>query len=139
MCSILFDAYCGLALAMEGQGYFFYSLYVFKKNTAKIRILPGRRCIFTILKVCQCRNKEENSETGYRKIPYICNMANAEKTCLLKLCVASLSCWLWWGMSSVPGRWGMKIDFPHPLRYLYVWIDYIQMPLFTLLPAGLMR
>lgn len=26
---------------------------------------------------------------------------------------------------------GMKIDFPHPLRYLYVWIDYIQMPLFT--------
>ena len=25
----------------------------------------------------------------------------------------------------------MKIDFPHPLRYLYVWIDYIQMPLFT--------
>lgn len=79
MCSILFDAYCGLALAMEGQAYFFYSLYVFKKNTAKIRILPGRRCIFTILKVCQCRNKEENSETGYRKIPYICNMANAEK------------------------------------------------------------
>ena len=26
---------------------------------------------------------------------------------------------------------GMKIDFPHPLRYFYVWIDYIQMPLFT--------
>ena len=26
---------------------------------------------------------------------------------------------------------GMKIDFPHPLRYLYLWIDYIQMPLFT--------
>lgn len=26
---------------------------------------------------------------------------------------------------------GMKIDFPHPLRYLYIWIDYIQMPLFT--------
>lgn len=26
---------------------------------------------------------------------------------------------------------GMKIDYPHPLRYLYVWIDYIQMPLFT--------
>ncbi len=26
---------------------------------------------------------------------------------------------------------GMKINFPHPLRYLYVWIDYIQMPLFT--------
>lgn len=34
-----------------------------------------------------------------------------KKTCLLKLCVASLSCWLWWGMSSVPGPWGMKIDF----------------------------
>lgn len=34
-------------------------------------------------------------------------------------------------MSSVPTWWGMKIDFPHPLRYLYVWIDYIQMPLFT--------
>lgn len=26
---------------------------------------------------------------------------------------------------------GMKIDFPHPLRYLYLWIDFIQMPLFT--------
>lgn len=26
---------------------------------------------------------------------------------------------------------GMEIDFPHPLRYLYTWIDYIQMPLFT--------
>ncbi len=26
---------------------------------------------------------------------------------------------------------GMQIDFPHPLRYIYVWIDYIQMPLFT--------
>lgn len=26
---------------------------------------------------------------------------------------------------------GMKIDFPSPWRYLYVWIDYIQMPLFT--------
>lgn len=26
---------------------------------------------------------------------------------------------------------GMKIDYPHPLRYLYLWIDYIQMPLFT--------
>lgn len=26
---------------------------------------------------------------------------------------------------------GMKIDYPHPLRYLYIWIDYIQMPLFT--------
>ncbi len=26
---------------------------------------------------------------------------------------------------------GMKIDFPHPFRYLYLWIDYIQMPLFT--------
>lgn len=29
-----------------------------------------------------------------------------KKTCLLKLCVASLSCWLWWGMSSVPGLVG---------------------------------
>lgn len=26
---------------------------------------------------------------------------------------------------------GMKIDFPSPWRYLYLWIDYIQMPLFT--------
>lgn len=26
---------------------------------------------------------------------------------------------------------GMKIDFPSPFRYLYLWIDYIQMPLFT--------
>lgn len=26
---------------------------------------------------------------------------------------------------------GMKIDFPHPLRYLYVWMEYLQMPLFT--------
>lgn len=26
---------------------------------------------------------------------------------------------------------GMKIEFPHPLRYVYLWIDYIQMPLFT--------
>ncbi|MEG1544052.1 MAG: acyltransferase [Tannerellaceae bacterium] len=26
---------------------------------------------------------------------------------------------------------GMKIDFPSPWRYLYSWIDYIQMPLFT--------
>lgn len=26
---------------------------------------------------------------------------------------------------------GMKIDFPSFWRYLYVWIDYIQMPLFT--------
>lgn len=26
---------------------------------------------------------------------------------------------------------GMKIDFPHSLRYVYLWIDYIQMPLFT--------
>ena len=33
-------------------------------------------------------------------------------------------------IGSGPGG-GMKIDFPHPLRYLYVWIDYIQMPLFT--------
>lgn len=33
-------------------------------------------------------------------------------------------------IGSAPGG-GMKIDFPHPLRYLYVWIDYIQMPLFT--------
>lgn len=33
-------------------------------------------------------------------------------------------------VGSGPGG-GMKIDFPHPLRYLYVWIDYIQMPLFT--------
>ena len=27
-------------------------------------------------------------------------------------------------IGSGPGG-GMKIDFPHPLRYLYVWIDYI--------------
>ena len=33
-------------------------------------------------------------------------------------------------IGSAPGG-GMKIDFPHPLRYLYLWIDYIQMPLFT--------
>lgn len=33
-------------------------------------------------------------------------------------------------IGSGPGG-GMKIDLPHPLRYLYVWIDYIQMPLFT--------
>lgn len=26
---------------------------------------------------------------------------------------------------------GMRIDFPSPWRYLYLWIDYIQMPLFT--------
>lgn len=132
MCSILFDAYCGLALAMEGQGYFFYSLYVFKKNTAKIRILPGRRCIFTILKVCQCRNKEENSETGYRKIPYICNMANAEKNLSVETLrgIAILLVVVGHVVGSGPGG-GMKIDFPHPLRYLYVWIDYIQMPLFT--------
>ena len=26
-------------------------------------------------------------------------------------------------IGSGPGG-GMKIDFPHPLRYLYVWIDY---------------
>lgn len=26
---------------------------------------------------------------------------------------------------------GMKIDFPSPWRYLYLWINYIQMPLFT--------
>lgn len=26
---------------------------------------------------------------------------------------------------------GMKIDFPSPWRYLYLWIDFIQMPLFT--------
>lgn len=26
---------------------------------------------------------------------------------------------------------GMKIDFPSSWRYLYLWIDYIQMPLFT--------
>ncbi len=26
---------------------------------------------------------------------------------------------------------GIKIDFPHLLRYVYLWIDYIQMPLFT--------
>ncbi|RHJ90444.1 acyltransferase [Bacteroides sp. AM07-16] len=26
---------------------------------------------------------------------------------------------------------GMKIDYPSPWRYLYLWIDYIQMPLFT--------
>lgn len=26
---------------------------------------------------------------------------------------------------------GVKIDFLHPLHYLYSWIDYIQMPLFT--------
>ena len=26
---------------------------------------------------------------------------------------------------------GMKIDYPRPFRYLYIWIDYIQMPLFT--------
>ena len=117
MCSILFDAYCGLALAMEGQGYFFYSLYVFKKNTAKIRILPGRRCIFTILKVCQCRNKEENSETGYRKIPYICNMANAEKNLSVETLrgIAILLVVVGHVVGSGPGG-GMKIDFPHPLR-----------------------
>lgn len=33
-------------------------------------------------------------------------------------------------IGSDPGG-GMKIGFPHPLRYLYLWIDYIQMPLFT--------
>ncbi len=33
-------------------------------------------------------------------------------------------------IGSTPGG-GMQIDFPHPLRYLYLWIDYIQMPLFT--------
>lgn len=26
---------------------------------------------------------------------------------------------------------GMRIDFPSPWRYLYLWINYIQMPLFT--------
>lgn len=26
---------------------------------------------------------------------------------------------------------GMKIDYPSFWRYLYIWIDYIQMPLFT--------
>ncbi|MEG1538594.1 MAG: acyltransferase [Muribaculaceae bacterium] len=26
---------------------------------------------------------------------------------------------------------GMKIDYPSPLRYIYQWIDYIQLPLFT--------
>ena len=132
MCSILFDAYCVLTLAIEGQGYFFYSLYVFKKNMAKIRILPGRRCIFTILKVRQCRNKEGNSETGYRKIPYICNMANVEKNLSVETLrgIAILLVVVGHVIGSGPDG-GMKIDFPHPLRYFYVWIDYIQMPLFT--------
>lgn len=132
MCSILFDAYCVLTLAIEGQGYFFYSLYVFKKNMAKIRILPGRRCIFTILKVRQCRNKEGNSETGYRKISYICNMANVEKNLSVETLrgIAILLVVVGHVIGSGPDG-GMKIDFPHPLRYFYVWIDYIQMPLFT--------
>lgn len=132
MCSILFDAYCVLTLAIEGQGYFFYSLYVFKKNMAKIRILPGRRCVFTILKVRQCRNKEGNSETGYRKIPYICNMANVEKNLSVETLrgIAILLVVVGHVIGSGPDG-GMKIDFPHPLRYFYVWIDYIQMPLFT--------
>lgn len=28
---------------------------------------------------------------------------------------------------------GMKIDFPSIWRFLYLWIDYLQMPLFTII------
>lgn len=41
-------------------------------------------------------------------------------------------------IGSGPGG-GMKIDFPHPLRYLYVWIDLFRCLCSQPLPAGLMR
>ena len=59
-------------------------------------------------------------------------MANAEKNLSVETLrgIAILLVVVGHVVGSGPGG-GMKIDFPHPLRYLYVWIDYIQMPLFT--------
>lgn len=59
-------------------------------------------------------------------------MANAEKNLSIETLrgIAILLVVVGHVIGSGPGG-GMKIDFPHPLRYLYVWIDYIQMPLFT--------
>lgn len=63
---------------------------------------------------------------------YICLMANAGKNLSIETLrgIAILLVVVGHVIGSGPGG-GMKIDFPHPLRYLYVWIDYIQMPLFT--------
>lgn len=59
-------------------------------------------------------------------------MANVEKNLSIETLrgIAILLVVVGHVIGSGPGG-GMKIDFPHPLRYLYVWIDYIQMPLFT--------
>lgn len=63
---------------------------------------------------------------------YICFMVNQEKNLSIETLrgIAILLVVVGHVIGSGPGG-GMKIDFPHPLRYLYVWIDYIQMPLFT--------
>ena len=46
MCSILFYAYCVLTLALEGQGYFFYSLYVFLQKRGKDTDFAGKEMCF---------------------------------------------------------------------------------------------
>ena len=63
---------------------------------------------------------------------YICFMVNQEKNLSIETLrgIAILLVVVGHVIGSGPGG-GMKIDFPHPLRYLYVWIDYIQMPLFN--------
>lgn len=68
---------------------------------------------------------------------YICFMVNQEKNLSIETLrgIAILLVVVGHVIGSGPGG-GMKFDFPHPLRYLYVWIDYIQMPLFTAI-AGL--
>ena len=63
---------------------------------------------------------------------YICFMVNQEKNLSVETLrgIAILLVVVGHVIGSGPDG-GMKIDFPHPLRYFYVWIDYIQMPLFT--------
>ncbi|CAK7083854.1 MAG: hypothetical protein BACD_04276 [Bacteroides rodentium] len=48
MCSIFFYAYCVLTLALEGQGYFFYSLYVFLQKRGKDTDFAGKEMCFGI-------------------------------------------------------------------------------------------
>lgn len=84
-----------------------------------------------MLKGCKGRKFIESFwEKG--KILYFCFMTKTTKNLSIETLrgIAILLVVVGHVIGSSPSG-GMKIEFPHPLRYVYLWIDYIQMPLFT--------